>query len=96
VPTHDELSSFINDFARLNVSQIGQFRRARKRFVESLRAGRFAPVLRVKRVTGYAGVWEMSWAQDGRATFEYGAEVISGEPHVVWRRIGTHDIFERP
>lgn len=29
---------------------------------------------------------------DGRATFEYGAEVRSGEPHVIWRCIGTYSV----
>jgi hypothetical protein len=26
----------------------------------------------------------------------YGPEVLAGQPHIVWRRIGTHDIFRRP
>jgi hypothetical protein len=38
----------------------------------------------------------MSWAPDGRATFEYGDEVHPGQPHIVWRRVGTHSIFRRP
>lgn len=42
------------------------------------------------------GVWELSWAADGRATFEYGAELIEGQPHIIWRRIGSHDIFRNP
>ncbi|HEY8637632.1 MAG TPA: hypothetical protein VIL64_00215 [Solirubrobacteraceae bacterium] len=67
------------------------------RFVTDLRAGqRFRPGLRVKRVQGYAGVWEMTWAPDGRATFQYGDEIVHGEPHIIWRRIGTHDVFRRP
>jgi hypothetical protein len=37
----------------------------------------------------------MTWAADGRATFEYGEE-IRGEPHNSWRRIGIHDVFRRP
>jgi hypothetical protein len=32
----------------------------------------------------------------GRATFQFGPAVIEGEPHIIWRRIGTHDIFDRP
>jgi hypothetical protein len=36
-----------------------------------------------------------TWAAEGRATFEY-ADEVHGEPHIVWRRIGTHDIFRRP
>ncbi|HTX10790.1 MAG TPA: hypothetical protein VME22_19350 [Solirubrobacteraceae bacterium] len=56
----------------------------------------FAPQLRVKRVQGEAGVWEITWAPNGRATFAYGPEVLAGQPHIVWRRIGSHDIFRRP
>jgi hypothetical protein len=41
-------------------------------------------------------IWEMTWAYDGRATFQYGEEVQQGQPHIVWRRIGTHSIFRRP
>ena len=53
--------------------------------------------LRVKRIRGAAGeIWEMTWAPDGRATFQYGKERIPGEPHIIWRRIGTHGIFQQP
>ena len=38
----------------------------------------------------------MTWAPNGRATFEYGNEMRSGEPHIIWRRIGTHGIFRKP
>lgn len=49
----------------------------------------------VKRVQGTA-VWEMKWAEDGRATWEYGPERQPGEVYVIWRRIGTHEIFRSP
>jgi hypothetical protein len=67
-------------------------------FIEALRAGpaSFPPGLRVKRVQGTEGVWEITFAQDGRATFAYGAEVRSGEVHVIWRRVGTHDVLADP
>ncbi len=39
---------------------------------------------------------EMTFAPDGRATWEFGAEVKVGQVHVIWRRIGTHDIFRAP
>ena len=54
------------------------------------------PDLRVKGVQGAEGVFEMTWADDGRATFEHGSAVHAEETHIVWRRIGTHDIFTRP
>jgi len=61
-----------------------------------VRAGKFRAGLRVKGVHGAQGVFEMTWAPDGRATFEYGKEQIPGKPHVIWRRVGTHDVFRSP
>ena len=61
-----------------------------------LEEGQFHPRLRVKGVQGHAGVWEMTWAEDGRATFHYGDEVRAGDPHIVWRRIGSPAIFRLP
>ncbi|MGH3777069.1 MAG: hypothetical protein ACRDRR_15295 [Pseudonocardiaceae bacterium] len=50
----------------------------------------------MKSVQGWPGVWEMTWAPDGRATFQYGPARRPGEPHVIWRRVGAHDIFRQP
>lgn len=65
-------------------------------FIAALRADppAFPPGLRVKRVQGANGVWEITFAPDGRATFAYGTEVIAGEPHVIWRRVGSHHVFD--
>ncbi len=52
--------------------------------------------LRVKRVQGISGVWELTWTPDGRATFSYGDQQVAGEPHVIWRRIGDHSILGGP
>jgi hypothetical protein len=38
----------------------------------------------------------MTWAPNGRATFEYGDELRPGDPHIIWRRIGMHGIFRQP
>jgi len=38
----------------------------------------------------------MTWAANGRATFQYGPELTPGQAHVIWRRVGTHDVFDRP
>ena len=71
---------------------------ARAQLVEALqhRPPRFPPTLRVHRVQGHEGVWELTWAPDGRATFSYGSEVRPGEPHLIWRRIGDHSILRDP
>lgn len=68
------------------------------RIVEALRAdpSELPPNLRVKRVQGHDGIWELTWAADRRATFEYGDEQIPGQPHVCWRRIGSHSILSDP
>ena len=64
--------------------------------MHDLAVGQFRRGLRVKRVQGTPTIFELTWAGDGRATFEYGPERIPGEPHVIWRRIGDHAIFGRP
>jgi len=74
-----------------------QFRAAIAAFVEDLGAGHgFRPGLRVTGVRGRRGVYAITWAPDGRATFSYGASLQEGEPHINWRRIGTHSIFSQP
>jgi hypothetical protein len=67
-------------------------------FIEALRAGpsSFPPGLRVNRVQGAEGVWEATFAPDGRATFAYGAEVRPGDAHAIWRRVGAHDVLSDP
>ncbi|HEY7270918.1 MAG TPA: hypothetical protein VH951_13920 [Dehalococcoidia bacterium] len=96
MPTHEELPEFWRDLAGLSPEQRRAFRSAVSRFAADLTRGWFRAGLRVKHVQGHQGVWEMTWAPDGRATFQYGPEIMPGEPHVIWRRIGTHDIFREP
>jgi hypothetical protein len=65
--------------------------------VEDLRRSTgFRPGLRVKGVRGASGVFELAWAPDGRATFSYGGAVVEGGPHIIWRRVGTHDVLREP
>jgi hypothetical protein len=97
MPTHDELLRFMREFTKLSDAEQDQFIDAMKVMVTDLRAGRvFRSGLRVKGVQGYPGVFEMTWADDGRATFMYGAEQRPGEAHIIWRRIGGHDILKNP
>lgn len=97
MPAYLALSSFWDDWERLDARRQQAFLAARRDFVDDLRnGGRFRKGLRVKGVRGYPGVYEMTWAGDGRATWMYGTPRKAGEPHIVWRRIGTHSIFGRP
>ncbi len=97
MPTYERLPAFIRDWKRLGPTEQRAFLAAVRRLVEDLRrGGGFRPGLRVKGVQGAEGVFELTWAPDGRATFSYGAEQQPGEAHVVWRRIGTHEILKAP
>lgn len=97
MPTFDVSEVFRKDLAALDQLDRGRFRKAVDAFVEDLKGKQgFRPGLRVKGVKGAPGVFEMTWAPDGRATFQYGEQLREGEPHIVWRRVGTHDIFGRP
>jgi hypothetical protein len=96
LPTFEWLARFGADFDALTPAQKTAFLLAVTQFVEDVRTGRFRKGLRVKGVKGAKGIFEMTWAADGRATFQYGEAVTEGEPHVIWRRIGTHAIFREP
>lgn len=57
--------------------------------------GTWPSSLRVKDVEGAPGIWELSWAwPEGRATFEW--RDFDGEPGILWRRVGGHEIFKDP
>jgi hypothetical protein len=96
LPTYERLPRFDKDVERLTPEERDRFVDAVAKFVEDLRRDRFRAGLRVKRIQGAPGIFEMTWAPDGRATFEYGDESTPGERHVVWRRVGGHEIFGRP
>lgn len=96
MPTYEATPRFTTDLDRLTPEQRRRFRRAVNAFVDDLRTGRFRAGLRVKGVRRAPGVYELTWAPDGRATWSYGPEQIAGDRHIVWHRIGTHRILDRP
>jgi hypothetical protein len=97
LPTYHRLPRFDKDLKTLSPDERKAFHEAVTRFVADLTAGgKFRKGLRVKGVKGSPGVFEMTWADDGRATFQYGDSIRKGEPHVIWRRVGGHEIFGRP
>ncbi|MER6916705.1 hypothetical protein ABT354_34065 [Streptomyces sp. NPDC000594] len=101
MPTYETMTRFNNDLDRLTPDQRRRFRRAVTAFVHDLRAdGHFRPGLRVKQVSGFPGIYELTWSAGtgpaGRATWQYGEPVRQGTPHVIWRRIGTHSILTGP
>jgi hypothetical protein len=97
MPTYDVEPRFLRDYARLTNEQRVLFAAAYKKMVADLRAsGGFRKGLRVKGVQGHSGVYEMTWAPDGRATFTYGTSPHPGDTHIIWRRIGGHEILQNP
>ena len=97
MPTHDEMAQFLREFVKLGDVEQDLFIDAMKMMVADLRAKRqMRTSLRVKAVQGHSGIFEMTWAADGRATFTFGAEQQPGETHIIWRRIGGHEILKNP
>ena len=95
MPTFETLPRFERDWKHLTAQQQATFRKViTDAFVPDLAAPDrpFCPGLRVKGVTAHPGVFEMTWDNDGRATFSYGEERIPGQAHVIWRRVGTRDL----
>ena len=93
-PTYEQTDPFRDDLRKLSEDERQRLKSAVAKIVEDLRRG--GKGLRVKHVQSTSGVWEMTWAPNGRATFEYGPQVHQGEPHVIWRRVGSHSILNRP
>lgn len=95
---------FVSDLRRLSASERRLFRQVVvEQFVPAAERHATEPGapwpkgLRVKRVEGAQGVWEMTWSfagPDGRATFEW--TQIDAESAIRWRRVGGHAIFTEP
>ena len=96
MPTYARTRQFDRDYATLSHEERTAFQRSVAKFIADLGSGRFRPGLRVKGIQGAPGVFEMTWADDGRATWQYGDPILEGQPHIIWRRIGGHAIFGNP
>jgi hypothetical protein len=87
----------MREYTALTTAQRRLFAKAVTKMVNDLRAGiGFRSSLRIKAVQGHTSIFEMTWDIDGRATLAFGDEQQPGEAHVLWRRIGGHDILKNP
>lgn len=97
MPTYAKTVRFAKDYDALSSEERKRFKVAVEKFVDDFKGkGPFRKGLRVKGVKGAEGIFEMTWADNGRATFEYGEEQVAGEPHIIWRRVGTHEVLGSP
>ncbi len=98
MPTYEEDRAFQRDFRRLSKAQKLLLLRMRNLMIEDLRemesgdATWFREGL-VHKLQGVQSLYEMRWAEDGRATFPFGTQQQSGLLHIRWHRCGTHDIL---
>ena len=98
MPTYEASSAFKRGYLRLTPARRQRFRTTLAQFVEDLQAmesGRtqwFRPGT-VGKLHGSAGLYELRWARDGRATFSWGDETNTGLLHVVWHDCGGHEIL---
>ena len=94
MPTYELEDPFRQDLKRLTPEQYRLFKKAVRKMVEDIKAKRpFRAGLRVERFESIKGAYEMSWAPDGRALFTYGTSPHPGDTHIIWLRVGTHDIY---
>ncbi|MGI8553040.1 MAG: hypothetical protein ACR2PL_19985 [Dehalococcoidia bacterium] len=105
MPTYEVLPRFWNDFAGLTAAQqdlalaaCAEFRVILKVWEGTNRrqSPKFPRRLGVTRMVGHPNVLELAWAPDGRCTWHYGRPQRPGMVHVVWRRVGSHDIYQDP
>lgn len=97
MPTYEIGPEFVRDWQRLTPEQQTRFKDARDNFVSDLKQrSQLRSGFRIKRFRGQENVWEFSYEGDGRALFMYGTSPIPGEAHIIWLRIGTHEIFKQP
>ena len=96
MPTYEALETFWRDWDRLTKEQQASFRSAVDEFVADLQRGHLRAGLRVKSVQTHPGVFELTWAPNGRATLMFGTSPRGEDPHVTWRRVGTHDVLRNP
>jgi hypothetical protein len=96
LPTFDRLALFKRDYRKLPPEQGRRFRVAVMKLVAALSEDppRLPGEPLVKLLVRLGRVYELRFDGDGRATFTLTRR--EGQPHVIWRRIGSHDVLREP
>lgn len=95
VPTYEQEERFKRDLERLTAEEKRRFYAAVGKMVHDLKEGQgFRKSLRVKGLQSKREVFEMTWADDGRALFKHGTSPHPGDVHIIWMRVGSHEIFD--
>ena len=94
MPTYERSPEFIELYQRLTAEQKALFRTAVKKFRDGLgRCQGFRKGLSIKGLKGAPGMFELTWAPDGRAVFSFGKSLRQNERHVSWHAVGTHGVL---
>jgi hypothetical protein len=96
LPTHEESERFWRDWRRLTDEQRAAFKQKSLEFRDDVVTGHFRAGLRVKGFRGSRLVFEMTFAPNGRALWMRGEPRNAGDVHIVWLRIGGHEILQHP
>lgn len=67
-----------------------ELKRRTEKAVSALLNDPRSPSLRIKKMEGRHGVWELRVSEGHRLTFQ-----ISGDTYIL-RRVGTHDVLRKP
>ncbi len=97
-PTFERLAQFKRDYALLTPPQRQLFRAAVKKFVAPLSTtppdDPGGPL--VRELKDHPGFFELRLSRDTCAIYTFGRAVRQGQPHVIWCRIGTDDLLDKP
>jgi hypothetical protein len=95
MPTYERTPLFLRDWQHLSQAEKDEFLAMVRQFVFALKQGPPLPNgLHVKDFRSVSGWFEIRWSGDGRALFSYGSEVREGEVHIIWHRVGSHNIYK--
>jgi hypothetical protein len=97
VPTQEKDPRSWRDRGLLTRDQRTAFVKAAKKLNADLKAGQGCRKgLRIKDGQGHRGVFEMTWADDGRATFRSGTRPHAGDVHVICQPIASQEMLTNP